>query len=263
MNSAYRPKKQDEFANNRHRFSISLKSCLSFVAAILSSGCASVSVQQTAGAIPKKSVIKPQQIIVADFTIPQSSSIRVDRNKTELSEFEKKLVATLRQAMVKDLQPFGIPVKATESSCVEQLKKSRQRAWLITGQFTRVNQGSRALRIVFGLGAGGTKMETNAQIFDLSARGSGKIRPLSEFKTTGGSNAEPGAILSGGPDPISIGASVGLTAFTSGMHGVTEDTQRTARMIADYVSEELAACGVISEDHVKKAKHLGLKKGGS
>ena len=257
MNSNRFPKPPGCFTNVGPRLFVALNSALFLAAAILASGCASVSVQKTAGLNPEKNEVKPRRIIVADFAIPKSASIRVDRKQGELSEFEQKLTANLRESLVENLQPFGIPVKTTGRSGVERLKKTRQAAWLITGEFTRVNQGSRALRLILGLGAGGTKMETKVRIFDLSEHGLRKKQPLIELKTTGGSNAEPGAIVNAGPEPISAGVGAAITLITSGMHGVTEDTRRTARMIADYVSEELAAHGVIPEARVKKAKHLG------
>ena len=224
---------------------------------VLIAGCASVSVQPLARMSPLKNSEKPQRIIVADFGIPQSASIRVDREGSELKEFERKMEDSLRDELIKDLKPFGIAVEAAGSSGEEALKKTRQPAWLIAGDFTRVNQGSRALRIAVGLGAGGTKMETKVRIYDLSARGGKNPKPILEFKTTGGSNAEPGVVFSAGPGLVTSAASAGVTVISSGLHGVSEDTHRTARMIADYVSEELAAHGAIPATLAIKAKHLG------
>ncbi|MEZ0299569.1 MAG: DUF4410 domain-containing protein, partial [Candidatus Methylacidiphilales bacterium] len=65
--------------------------------------------------------------------------------------------------------------------------------WLLTGKFVRVNQGSRALRMIVGLGAGGTKLETEIAVRDLSQPGAPVV--ISTMKT-GGSNAEPGAMFS-------------------------------------------------------------------
>jgi len=223
--------------------------------AFLVASCASVSVQPTLATAFKKT--KPMQIIVSDFTIPKTASIRVDRSGRELSEFENNLTAMLRQNLLKDLWTFGIPVRAIKQNEEEALNQSRRNAWLITGAITRVNQGSRALRVIIGVGAGGTKLETNVRIFDLSVRGSAKSRSISEFKTTGGSNAVPGVVFSAGPGAISSGVSAGVTAILCARDGVTEDTYRTARMIADYVSEELAARGAIPAGRGKKDKHLG------
>jgi uncharacterized protein DUF4410 len=71
-------------------------------------------------------------------------------------------------------------------------KRARADAWLVTGEFVRVNGGSRALRSLIGLGAGGTKMETVVRVYDLSRLSK---EPVFQFDTSGGSNAEPGAVL--------------------------------------------------------------------
>ena len=70
--------------------------------------------------------------------------------------------------------------------------------WLIRGEFTRVNQGSRLLRSTIGFGAGGTKVETNVYVYDLSKS---STTPFLTFSTSGGSNAEPGAITGLATDP--------------------------------------------------------------
>jgi Domain of unknown function (DUF4410) len=53
-------------------------------------------------------------------------------------------------------------------------------AWLVTGEFVRVTQGSRALRGLVGLGAGGTKLETAVRVYDLSHLSKG---PVLQFET--------------------------------------------------------------------------------
>jgi hypothetical protein len=134
------------------------------------------------------------------------------------------------------------------------LDLSRRPAWLVTGRFIRINQGSRALRIILGLGAGGTKLETQVSIFDLSTR---PARLVAQCETIGGSNAEPGALISGGPDVVSAGVGIGIGVASSAQHGVTEDSRRTARMIAYYTSQQLAARGFIPASVAKNPKLLG------
>jgi len=73
-------------------------------------------------------------------------------------------------------------------------RPARANAWLITGEFVRVNGGSRELRGLVGLGLGGTKMETLVRVYDLSRLSK---EPVLQFETSGGSNAEPGALVGG------------------------------------------------------------------
>src|SRR5260370_37746897 len=96
----------------------------------------------------------------------------------------------------------------------------RADAWLITGEFVRVNGGSRELRGLFGLGLGGTKMETVVRVYDLSQLSQ---QPVLQFETSGGSNAEPGALAGGmfGALPNAL--------RNAGASGMTADTVRTAQ----------------------------------
>jgi hypothetical protein len=88
------------------------------------------------------------------------------------------------------------------------------------------------LRGLIGAGAGGTKMETIVRVYDLSHRSK---EPVLQFETSGGSNAEPGAVLGGmfGALPNAL--------RNAGARGVTDDTARTAReitaMVADYYAK--------------------------
>lgn len=86
-------------------------------------------------------------------------------------------------------------------------------------------------------------METTTEVYDLSTRS--RKQPLFTFSTSGGSNAEPGIITSVGPlAPTTVPAAV-ISVAGKGAHGVSEDVKRTARMIAAYVSEQLAARGYL------------------
>ena len=119
-------------------------------------GCASISVQPQREEAARR-LRKPQLLIVKDFSFPRQAAVRADRSGEELVAFEQKLQISLRGQLVRALGRYGIPVTvATTSQELRKLRK-RQPAWLITGQFTRVNQGSRALRLALGLGAGGRK----------------------------------------------------------------------------------------------------------
>jgi hypothetical protein len=83
-----------------------------------------------------------------------------------------------------------------------------------------------------GLGAGGTKMETITQVYDLSTRN--RQTPLFTFSTSGGSNAEPGIITSVGPLAPTTVPAVVISVAAKGAHGVSEDAKRTARVISAY-----------------------------
>ncbi len=197
-------------------------------------GCASVGVRNPAQATgnPKP----PKQIFVADFDTSKGV-FRVNRSGDELVTLQEKTANVLADYLVSDLSKSVIPATRQNGS-----RHTRADAWLVTGEFVRVNEGSRALRGLIGLGAGGTKMETVVRVYDLSHL---SREPVLQFETSGGSNAEPGAALGG-----AFGA-LPNALRNAGARGVTDDTARTAReittMVADYYAKnggQLSGSGV-------------------
>ena len=187
-------------------------------------GCASVGVRNPTQATGNPKL--PKQIFVADFDTSKGA-FRVNRSGDQLVVLQQKTANVLADYLVSDLSKSVIPATRQDGSM-----RTRADAWLITGEFVRVNEGSRALRGLIGLGAGGTKMETVVRVYDLSHLSK---EPVLQFETSGGSNAEPGAVLGGmfGALPNAV--------RNAGARGVTDDTARTAReittMVADYYAK--------------------------
>jgi Domain of unknown function (DUF4410) len=210
-------------------------------------GCASVSVtnlQQSEVAAP---LLLPELIYVEEFQAVDEI-LRVDRTGTELVEFKKELQSRLASETVERLTKHLAPAQILDSGY------SPTKGWLVRGRFVRVNQGSRALRLLIGFGLGGTKMETEVEVVDL-ARPS---QPFLTFRTTGGSNAEPGAITgaaSTGPIDAAVGTVLGVALVAS--HGVSEDAKKTAHEITASLSEYAGTRGWLSDRKVLEYKRLG------
>ena len=209
---------------------------------MLLSGCASVSVtkvNQVKGITPQA---KPKAVYIADFDTSKGV-FRVDREGEELLAFKNELATFLTQVMVKRMSERVAP--ASEFKQGDKLPKS---GWLVKGSFTRVNQGSRALRAGIGFGLGGTKVETRVEFYDLALS---HTRPFIRFGTTGGSNAEPGAVTSTTVYGVGAGLLVGA------MKGLSEDTSRTARMITAMGSQYLYDRKWIKKDQLLPVKIEG------
>ena len=204
---------------------------------ILLSGCASVSVRRDSEISVRQ---KPAEIYVAQFTTAHGE-FNVDREGTELRDFKHELQIALQAAQAADLNARLIPAVAHTKSIFAH----RENAWVIRGQFVRVNQGSRFLRTAIGFGAGGTKLETKVFVYDLS---SGNREPFLTFFTTGGSNAEPGAVTGLATDPLTLVIQAALSGASGFSHGVTEDTKRTAREITATLSDYMYRHGWIPKD---------------
>jgi hypothetical protein len=224
----------------------SLQTVMVSAVLLLGAGCSSISVQpRTSHAAPPEA---PQRIIVADFGYAdESGRVRVDREGPELREFKHNLTVKMSGFLSKDLARFGIPVEQAADGKIPPGPPG----WVVKGEFTRINQGSRALRIVVGMGAGGTKMETRVRVVS-----TGTGRPVCSFTTTGGSNADSGIITSYGPLTVATAGGALINVVGSSAHGVTEDARRTAKMIADYISQQLAERGAIPPGKAREPKIL-------
>jgi hypothetical protein len=208
------------------------------------SGCASISVDKQWHA--DASLKAPQKIYVQDFEVAPGV-LRVDRGGASLEKFQKSFRNQLKLAIVERASKRMGTVVPT----VDDDWPPRSAAWLITGRFVTVNQGSRALRAVVGLGAGGTKVRTEVVVYDLSSR---HPQPLLRFETTGGSNAVPGAVF-GLLMPnywllaLDLAGKIGP--------GLKVDVIRTSREIVAVLSEYMAQEGLLSPAKISHAKKLG------
>jgi len=191
----------------------------------------------------------PHKVYVGLFDASHAK-FKVDREGPELVEFKQNLQGMLQRGMTTDLNRRLIPAVAT----IDKPHGFRhENAWLIRGEFTTVNQGSRLLRGAIGFGAGGTKLETTVYVYDLNQ---GSEVPFLTFSTTGGSGAEPGAVTAIATDPVEIAVQMAAGGAGGIAHGLTEDTARTAREITAELSDYMYRSGWISKDKWIQPKKL-------
>ena len=199
--------------------------------------CASVSVEKgTEQATPRM----PQKVYVALFDASHAP-FKVDREGQELVRFKQNLQVMLQAGMTTDLSRRLIhAVPANKDTGFRP-----ENAWLIRGEFTKVNQGSRLLRGAIGFGAGGTKLETKVYVYNLNQS---DTVPFLTFATTGGSGAEPGAITAIATDPLTIVIEAAAGGAGGIAHGLTEDSARTSREITAELSDYMYRSGWIPKD---------------
>lgn len=188
----------------------------------LLTSCASVSVKDEQQIANAGGQTRPDAIYVIPFST--DGEFNVDREGAELAEFKRNLQEMMVVALETRFPQHLVPTRTAPSL----MDVPAGNYWVVGGTFTRVNQGSRALRAVVGFGAGGTKVETDVYVYDIAAR---SPHPFRQFRTTGGSGAEPGAVASMGP----VGAA--LSAVGGAAKGLTDDVIRTSRMITADLSE--------------------------
>jgi hypothetical protein len=213
------------------------------VLALVLTGCASISVQpghnETTELAPKKVYVEAFDTTKGDF--------RVDRDGEELAAFKKDLQHMMSAGISYDLTKRLIPTTVVEG----QPKFPHQQAWVIKGEFVRVEQGSRLLRGAVGFGLGATKLVCKVTVDNLADTRPG---PFLSFTTTGGSNAEPGAITAFATDPLTIIIQAAAGSVGNVAHGITEDTERTSREITATLSDYMYQHGWISKDKWVKPK---------
>jgi hypothetical protein len=194
----------------------------------LVAGCASVSVKEDAWT--QERLTMPEVIYVKNYEVP-ADVLAVDRSGQELEEFRRMTAENFTRELCDRISKWIAPAVPFEDGV-----RLESGAWVVEGEFVRLNQGSRLLRSVIGLGAGGTKMETRTVVSVVDARG--RTKTIAQIETTGGSNAEPGMLTV--PTPLGGGIRALISLAKT---GVTADQRRSARMIAAAMAERLEEQG--------------------
>ena len=208
--------------------------------------CASISVDKTTEhATPQM----PRLIYVTKFDTSHAD-FKVDRDGADLVTFKQNLQVMLQTGMVTDLSKRLLAASPVR----DHQGMHRENAWLIRGEFVRVNQGSRLLRGAIGFGAGGTKLETKVYVYDLNQD---TDQPFLTFTTTGGSNSEPGAVTGLATDPLTLVIQTAAGGAGGVAHGLSEDAARTARENTAELSDYMYRSGWISKDKWIAPKQLG------
>jgi hypothetical protein len=199
-------------------------------------GCSSVSVLQEKENKALAPTKRPGALYVQPFEVRRG--VEFDAASAKPDEDPRQRVAAMVTAGIlshaDELVAPGRKLEAGAALPAEGL--------LVKGNILRVRQGSRALRVGIGFGAGRTRLETSVRVFNLAAS---QTEPWLRFETTGGSNMEPGVVGALVPSPVAIpiAASViggAVTAGAIGMKGITQDAVRTGRVITTAVHDKLA-----------------------
>ena len=210
----------------------------------LLAGCASVGVKEDQWT--QERLVLPKRVYVKNYEVP-AEVLAVDRTGAELEEFRRTTADNFTKELCERISKRIAPAVPL----AEGLQPEKG-AWVVEGRFLRLNQGSRLLRSLVGLGAGGTKMEARTTVSEVQARGDKKT--IAQIETTGGSNAEPGMLTF----PTPIGGGIRAVASLA-KTGVTADQRRTARMITAAMAEKLEAQGYQLSGKKEKVKRVEVR----
>jgi hypothetical protein len=208
-------------------------------------GCATARVenvqQNQAQALPR-----PARVVVFDFATGGadvrvgSSPSRTARRAVGLSVAEPDLLGeavadTLASTLVEQITALGIAAERASGA-----EPPRLNDLVVSGQFVRVDEGSKVRRFVIGFGVGATELRTQVEIFQVTTAG---WQPIKHFETVATGSRLPGAgwFVAGG----AVAGSVATSAMVSSGVGVLRelrasidaDAGRTAQEITTKLSE--------------------------
>lgn len=204
-------------------------------------GCSSVGVYKLHQHSPAATAA-PRSVLVQPFMIRPGALNLGDRPAAETARLAREIQKSLADRTVRETRRHAAPASVLEAGRVPAAG-----TWLVRGEIVQVDQGSRAMRAVVGLGAGRTYFRTNVSVFAVNGGG---MRKILSFRTRGSSGMEPGAALG----VVTGGASlVGTAAGTlaGSLPGVSSDVDRTAYETAAVLSTYLANHGLLGKSRQK------------
>ncbi len=213
--------------------------------------CASVSVVEEQENVALAPRVMPTTVFVRPFVVRSDAEFDAAQMASEVDSRPR-----IGREVVVGIESRG-ERWLTRTQLLEPGEPVPAEGLLVEGQLARVRQGSRTLRISLGFGLGRSHMDSIVRVYNL---GASRDMPWLMFKTTGGSNMEPG-LLPGlvVPSPVTVpivatalgGAAGGVSL---GQKGVTEDARRTGRVVAAKVHDRLVERGLIERrTHPKRA----------
>ncbi len=227
-----------------------------FSFAIIAAGCAGAKTTEQSYQAPI-STARPSAIVIYPFAVSPSE---VTMNQ---GIFRKAYVAmsganqTDEQVQLADQTAHNVCVqvaanltnKGITTTCLNRgTPPSGSNVLIIDGNFTDINEGNRLRRMVIGLGAGQSTLDTVVQGYQKTDQGSQQVM---DFSTHADSGYMPGVGITGPAGAAAGGAaaaaSLGVNVAATGVKNVTSSTgflaDQTAKQIVDQVSGYYAAQG--------------------
>jgi hypothetical protein len=198
----------------------------SFAALFLSGALACTSAQlveeYTGGPLPR-----PDQILVYDFAT-SPGEVRLDRGLSakiveaakseprseQERELGQKVARALSDHLIKELSDLGLPAQRGSGE-----PPTSGNSILIEGQFVSIDEGNRTARIIIGLGAGRSDVETHIQVY-LAREGGDQT--LEKLDVSAKGSRKPGAA-----ETLGVGAIMGNLVIAGAVTAVATTASET------------------------------------
>ena len=239
----------------------SLRSATSlFVAAVFGLGCASTQVE-TKQTFLEGQLPRPDRILVYDFAV-SPGEVRLDRGisakladaakgtprSAQEREVGRKVADALSEHLVQYIRKLGLPAQRGFGS-----PPTWGTSLEIEGSFLSIDEGNRTERVVIGLGAGRSDVETDVRLYQGADL-------LEEFHTVAKSGRKPGAAetmgvgAAAGNLAVSAAATAAVSAGSEAFGANVEaDASRTAKEIAKKLADFFVRQNWITEEAAKEA----------
>ena len=197
---------------------------------------------------PNQIVIYPFAASPADVTLNQSIVQRAYRDVSgeDQSASQQRLAADTASKLCMSVAS-NLTAKGYQAVCLQRGTPAADNSLIVDGEFTDISEGNRLRRLVVGLGAGASSLDTSVHIYQ---RIDSASQPLTDFNTHADSGKMPGAAIMG-PAGAAAGGSaaavVGANAAVGGVKSYTSATDyltdKTATQITDVVTKYYAQRG--------------------
>lgn len=215
---------------------------------VVAIGCSGAQVTQQSNAVPIVNA-RPSAVVVYPFAV-NSADVSLNsgffqaayRNMTDENETEQQ--ATIAHQTAQNIcisVAAELTQKSITATCLQRgVPPSGSNVLILDGQFTDISEGNRLRRMVIGLGAGQSKLDTVVQVLQKTDQGT---REIIDFATSADSGYMPGAGVTGPAGAAAGGAaaaaSLGVNLAAGGVKTYTSSTGYLADKTTEEIVEQL------------------------
>jgi Domain of unknown function (DUF4410) len=239
------------------------------VMAVALTACAGASVAPEANRLPMSPnrpttvYVYPFAVNSQDVTLNQGFFQKTYRSFTSSEAEQDQSQQQLAQATAQDLAAAIVSELQDLGFTAAQVQRGQQvtgdNVLIVDGQFTAINEGNKLRRMVIGLGAGQSTLNTQVQVYQMVA---GNAQQIMNFSTSANSGSMPGAAFTapagaavgGAAAAASLGANLAAGATKNYTSGMGYLAKKTADQAVAYMSQYFGVQAWIPQNMVKAAK---------
>jgi hypothetical protein len=216
--------------------------------AIAAFGCAGAQVTQQSSAapisttVPTAVVVYPFAVNASDVSLNSSIFQVAYRNLSDSNTNAEQLQLAHQTAQNICVQvAANLTQKGITTTCLQRgVPPTGSNVLILDGEFTDISEGNRLRRMVIGLGAGASKVDTVVQVIQKTDQGSTEII---DFATSADSGYMPGAGITGPAGAAAGGATaaatLGVNVAAGGVKNVTSSTGYLVDKTTDQIVQQV------------------------